>query len=160
MCPPVAGESFCGYNASGATNLIARTNCCFFALTCILLVSCENSTTVIPDDYSAREVIELERWQVESGGQLLGHVGKYEIRDAKSPQQFFRVTDHAGRWLGKATENGRFSRRTPFDGDLDLGVLSLKSGVALLFEATAPVQLKAVPVSADWQTPPKLQGQR
>ena len=111
-----------------------------------LLASCETTTTVIPDDYSARDVIELERWAVESEGKQLGHVVKYEISDAKEPVQFFRVTDHAGRWLGRATAEGRFSRRTPFDGDQDLGVLAMKRGVALLFEASQPVQLKAVPV--------------
>jgi hypothetical protein len=124
-----------------------------------LLASCETTTTVIPDDYSAREVIELERWAVESEGKQLGHVVKYEIRDAKEPVQFFRVTDHAGRWLGRATAEGRFSRRTPFDGDQDLGVLAMKRGVALLFEASQPVQLKAVPVEADWRAQPKLQGE-
>jgi len=70
------------------------------------------------------------------------------------------VTDHAGRWVGKATANGRFSRRTPFAGDLDLGVLSMRSGVAQLFEAVAPVQLKPVPVEAIWQKQPKKQPKR
>ena len=140
--------------------LIARTNCCFFAIACALLVACESTTTVVPEDYSAREVVELARWQVESEGEVLGHVVKYEIRDAKEPVQFFRVTDRDGRWLGEATANGRFTRRTPFDGDQDLGVLAMKSGVALLLEASAPVQMKAVPVEADWQAQPKLKGQR
>ena len=138
---------------------------CLFVLACLLpasalLTSCETSTTVIPEDYSVREVVEVERWEVESGGKILGHVVKYEIRDAEQPQQFFRVTDHAGRWVGKATANGRFSRRTPFAGDLDLGVLSMRSGVAQLFEAVAPVQLKPVPVEAIWQKQPKKQPKR
>ncbi|MFT4515185.1 MAG: hypothetical protein ACI89X_000264 [Planctomycetota bacterium] len=145
--------------------MIARTTRCLFALACLLpasalLTSCETTTTPVPQDYSARAVVELERWQVESDGKMLGHVVKYEIRDAKQPQQFFRVTDHAGRWMGKATANGRFSRRTPFDGDLDLGVLSMRSGVAQLFEATAPVTLKPVPVEAVWQKQPKQQSKR
>ncbi|MFT4842167.1 MAG: hypothetical protein ACI8UD_001870 [Planctomycetota bacterium] len=145
--------------------MITRTTRCLIALACLLpasalLTSCETTTTVIPQDYSAREVVELERWQVESAGQMLGHVVKYEIRDAKQPQQFYRVTDHAGRWVGKATANGRFSRRTPFEGDLDLGVLSMKSGVAQLFEASAPVKLQPVAVEAGWHKQPKQQSKR
>lgn len=141
--------------------MIPRTTRCFFVLACLLpasslLTSCETTTKVIPGDYSAREVVELERWQVESDGKTLGHVVKYEIRDPKAPQQFFRVTDHAGRWVGKATANGRFSRRTPFDGDQDLGVLSMRRGVAELFEASA-VSLKPVPVEAAFQGQPKRQ---
>jgi hypothetical protein len=123
-----------------------------------VLGSCESTTEVIPGDYSAREVVELERWQVDSEGKMLGHVVKYEIRDAKQPVQFFRVTDRLGRWVGEATAEGRFSRRTPFDGDQDLGVLAMKRGVAELFEASGPVQMKAVPIEADWQRQPKLQG--
>ena len=145
--------------------MIARTNRCLFALACLLaastlLTSCETTTRVIPEDYSARPVVELERWQVESDGETLGHVVKYEIRDDKRPQQFFRVTDPAGRWVGKATANGRFSRRTPFDGDMDLGVLSMERGVALLFEASAPVKLSSVATEAVWHKQPKHQPKR
>jgi len=125
-----------------------------------LLTSCEATTTTVSGDYSAREVVELARWQVQSEGEVLGFVVKYEIRDAKRPQQFFRVIDHAGRWVGKATANGRFSRRTPFEGDLDLGVLSMRSGVAQLFEAMEPVHLKPIPVDAVWQNQPKRQPKR
>ena len=145
--------------------MIARTNRCLFALACLLpasalLTSCETTTTVIPQDYSAREVVELERWTVESAGQTLGQVVKYEIRDAKQPQHFYRVTDHAGRWVGKATANGRFSRRTPFDGDLDLGVLSMRSGVTQLLEAAAPIKLRPIPVEAVYQSQPQRKPNR
>lgn len=112
----------------------------------------------MPPDYSAHEVIGLERWQVEAEGAVLGAVTKYEIRDPRGPVQFFRVTDQDGRWLGHATANGRFSRRVPFqEEEQDLGVLAMQRGVAQLFEATAPVHLKPVPTEADWRKPPKLQ---
>lgn len=123
----------------------------------VLLISCQ-TTRVVPPDYSAREVVILERWQVETEGVVLGSVTKYEIRDSKGPLQFFRVTDQNGRWLGHATANGRFSRRVPFqEEELDLGLLAMERGVAQLFEATAPVQLKPVPTEADWRRQPKLQ---
>lgn len=100
----------------------------------------------------------IERWQVEVPGGVLGSVTKYEIRDPKGPVQFYRVTDQSGRWLGHATANGRFSRRVPFqEEEQDLGVLAMKRGVAQLFEASAPVRLKPVPIEADWSKQPKLQ---
>ena len=100
----------------------------------------------------------LRRWQVQAQGSVLGWVTKYEIRDPSGPLRFFRVTDQNGRWLGHATANGRFSRRVPFqEEEQDLGVLAMKRGVAQLFEATAAVQLRPVPVEADWQKQPKLQ---
>lgn len=121
------------------------------------LTSCE-STKIVKPDYSAREVVALERWAVEVEGKVLGAVTKYEIRDPKSPVQFFRVTDASGRWLGHATKNGRFSRRVPFEKEeQDLGVLAMQRGVAELFEASQPVRLKPVPVEAVWQSQPKLQ---
>ena len=145
--------------------MIARTTHSFFAIPCLLLafiplVACETTKTIIPVDYSAREVVELARWSVESEEKVLGEVVKYEVRGAGSSEQFFRVTDYAGRWVGQATSNGRFSRRTPFDGDLDLGVFSMHSGVKLLFEASGSVLLKPVSVETDLQIQPKLQGKR
>ncbi len=145
--------------------MIARTTESFFAFTCLLLafiplIACETTKTIIPVDYSAREVVELARWSVESEEKVLGQVVKYEVRGASSSEQFFRVTDYAGRWVGQATSNGRFSRRTPFDGDLDLGIFSMNSGVKLLFEAKSSVRLKPVAVDADVQIQPKLQGKR
>lgn len=113
---------------------------------------------MVPPDYSAREVVPLEQWEVESQGAVLGTVTKYEIRDPDGPVQFFRITDTSGRWVGHATGNGRFSRRVPFQKDEeDLGVLAMKRGVALLFEASQPVALKPLPIEADWQRQPKLQ---
>lgn len=145
--------------------MIARTTQSFFACPCLLLafiplVACETTKTIIPVDYSAREVVELARWSVESEEKVLGEVVKYEVRGAAPSEQFFRVTDYAGRWVGQVTSNGRFSRRTPFDGDLDLGIFSMKSGVKLLFEATGSVRLKPVPIDTDLQMQPKLQGKR
>jgi hypothetical protein len=116
-----------------------------------MLAACE-VTKPVPPVYAPREVVELERWRVESAGRELGWVAKYEIRDPEGPVLFFRVTDRAGRWLGHATANGRFSRRVPFEEEeQDLGVLSMKRGVAQLFEATAPVDLKPIPVDAIWK---------
>jgi len=123
----------------------------------LVLAGCE-TTTVVPPNYSAREVVMVARWQVVSEGNALGWVTKYEIRDPQGPLNFFRVTDRNGRWLGHATANGRFSRRVPFEEEeQDLGVLAMKRGVAQLFEASAAVRLRPVAVEADWRRQPKLQ---
>lgn len=91
----------------------------------------------------------LERWLVESEGDVIGQVVHLEIRDPGGPIRFYRVEDAQGRWIGHATDQGRFSRRVPFaDDEQDLGVLGMAQGVALLFDAAAPVRLQAVPLDA------------
>lgn len=92
----------------------------------------------------------IGKWRVEGGDGVLGQVVKLEIRDPTGPVRFFRIEDRAGRWLGFATENGRFTRRF-FDRDEDLGVLAMPRGCALLFEAVGPVELTAVPLEADFR---------
>lgn len=102
-----------------------------------------------PPPYSARPVVEIGRWQVWQGDELLGVLRQLEIRDPQGPVPFYRIEDAAGRWLGHASAQGRFSRRVPFhDVEADLGVLALARGVAELFEASAPVQLRPVAVEA------------
>lgn len=102
-----------------------------------------------PPPYAPRPVVEVARWQVWSRGEQVGSLVQFEIRDPKGPVPFYRILDLQGRWLGHATLQGRFSRRVPFqDGEQDLGVWPLARGVAELFEASAPVDLKPVPVEA------------
>jgi len=114
----------------------------------LLVASCSSSPAA-PHAHSARPVVELARWQVRSGDAFLGHVVHLEIGDPTGPVRFYRIQDLQGRWLGYATESGRFSRRVPFrDDQEDLGVWSLPRGTALLFEANPPVTLQAVPVEA------------
>jgi len=121
-------------------------------LSALLLLTACAAPPVDQPDYAPREVATLARWDVESAGRLLGQVVEFEIRDPVEPVRFYRIVDAAGRWVGHATANGRFSRRVPFDDDgEDLGVLSMRRGVALLFDASAPVTLKPVAVDADWR---------
>jgi hypothetical protein len=97
-----------------------------------------------------RQVVELARWEVWSEGQLVGHLRQLEIRDPQGPVAFYRVEDLHGRWLGHANSERRFSRRVPFrDDEEDLGVWAMERGVAELFDAKVPVELKAIAVEAD-----------
>lgn len=99
---------------------------------------------------AARPVVELGRWQVLDGATAIGCVRHLEIRDPKGPLLYYRIEDLNGRWLGHASAQGRFSRRVPFqDQEEDLGVWPMARGVQKLFEASAPLQLKAVVVDAD-----------
>jgi hypothetical protein len=94
-------------------------------------------------------VVELARWQVTSGGQVIGYVRQLEIRDPQGPLPYYRIEDLHGRWLGHASEFGRFSRRVPFqDREEDLGVLSMARGVGKLLDAS-DVQLRPVAIEAD-----------
>ncbi|HEX5051519.1 MAG TPA: hypothetical protein VFZ65_07080 [Planctomycetota bacterium] len=114
-----------------------------------LLAACAAEPLVQPD-YAARPVVELARWQVMQGDTLRGYVRHLEIRDPKGPIPYYRIEDPQGRWLGHASEIGRFSRRVPFqDDEQDLGVWSMAQGVARLFEADAAVELRPVAVEAD-----------
>ena len=115
----------------------------------LAVAACAGAPPVNPA-YSARPVVELARWQVLDGERPVAVVRQLEIRDPQQPVMFYRVEDLAGRWLGHATANGRFTRRVPFqEEEQDLGVWSLARGVALLVEASAPVQLKPQAVEAD-----------
>ena len=115
----------------------------------MLLTDCAAAPTP-PPAYAPRAVVELARWQVFDGERLLGQVRQLEIRDPQGPLAFYRIEDVHGRWLGHATQNGRFSRRVPFqEQEEDLGVWSLARGVAELVDAKATVRLQPVPVEAD-----------
>jgi hypothetical protein len=95
-------------------------------------------------------VVELERWQVLDGERQLGVVRHLEIRDPAGPVRYFSIEDKQRRRVGSATANGRFTRFVPFrDEGEDLGVWSLRAGAGKLFEAAAPLELRAVPVEAD-----------
>lgn len=110
-----------------------------------LLAACA-STPPLPA-HAARPVVEVERWEIWDGDQLLGVLRRLEIRDPGGAQTFFRVEDVHGRWLGHATAAGRFSRRVPFQTEeQDLGVWSLSRGVAELVAARGAVRLQPVPL--------------
>lgn len=114
----------------------------------LLLAACAAPEPVRPP-YSARPVAERGRWQVWHRGEQLGQVVLLEIQDPSGPLPFYRIVDRDGRWLGHATPQGRFSRRVPFrDGEQDLGVWPMARGVAHLFDAASPVELRAVAVDA------------
>ena len=127
-----------------------RTPTASFPLAAVLLlVGCESQPPPQPDG-AAREVVELGRWQVFDGGTLLGLLVHLEIRDPGGPIPFYKIEDAQGRLVGHASEQGRFSRRVPFQEDeQDLGVWSLARGTAKLFEAKADVELRPVAVDAD-----------
>jgi hypothetical protein len=115
-----------------------------------LLLVAGGSAPPPPQPYAPRDVVEVGRWQVWITGEQVGSVVQFEIRDPSGPLPFYRVLDLQGRWLGHATMQGRFSRRVPFqDGEQDLGVWPMARGVARLFEADAPAQLRPVAVEGD-----------
>jgi len=120
-----------------------------FLLATLVLAACETQPPPQPAA-AARPVAELGRWQVYDGSALLGHLIHLEIRDPSGPLPFYQIEDAQGRLVGHATEQGRFSRRVPFqDDEQDLGVWSLARGTAKLFECNADVELRPVAADAD-----------
>ena len=80
---------------------------------------------------------------------VVGIVRRLEIQDPSGPVRFYSVEDLQHRILGEADDQGRFTRRVPFrDTGEDLGVWALPRGVGLLFEASAPADLRPVALEA------------
>ena len=105
--------------------------------------------------HAARPVRTLAQWRVLEQGSPAGRVVLLQIEDPSGPLRFYRVEDAQGRWLGHASDIGRFSRRVPFASEEeDLGVLPMARGVALLLEATVPVQLEPIVAEADARREP------
>jgi hypothetical protein len=127
------------------------SNHALLLVTCIAasLAACE-APPPEPLPHAARQVVEVERWQVFDGDREVGVLRQLEIRDPKGPIVLYRVEDLEGRWLGHADAAGRFTRRVPFQAEEEeLGVWSLPRGVAKLVDATAPVRLEVVARDAD-----------
>lgn len=116
----------------------------------LLLTACGAPPAPPNPPYAPRPVTELGRWQVFEGERLVGRVVKLAIEDPNGPMPFFRIEDPQGRWVGHATEGGRFSRRVPFeDQEADLGMWPMADGVARLLETAGAVRLEPVAVDAD-----------
>jgi hypothetical protein len=101
-----------------------------------------------PPDYVPRQVVEVERYDVLHGGNVLGAVLLLEIEDPSGPLRFWRIENRNGAWVGHATSIGRFSRRVPFrDDEQDLGIWPMRQGVAQLFQVDGSVELRRAPVA-------------
>lgn len=110
----------------------------------------ETHPVASPVDYVPRRVVEVERFAVHDGGELLGTLVHLEIQDPQGPLRFWRVENRSGAWLGHASEALRWSRRVPFrDDEEDLGVWPMARGVAqLVGRPDAALELRALPVAA------------
>jgi len=96
-------------------------------------------------DYVPRDVVEVARFEVRSGAEVVGLLLQLEIRDPSGPLRYWRVETTAGAWAGHATEQGRFSRRVPFrEDEEDLGMWPMTQGVARVLGIAGPVRLQAV----------------
>lgn len=113
-------------------------------------VACAAPKELPTPPQAPRRVVELDQWQVLHGETTIGFVVRLEIQDPQGPLRFYRVEDRSRRWVGHATEQGRFSRRVPFqDDEQDLGVWPFSQGVAQLLEAGGTVDLRPVAKEAD-----------
>lgn len=115
------------------------------------LVACTTTTRQLPppNDYIARPVHEIARYEVRHDGAAIGALVQLEIEDPSGAVRLWRIENRSGGWLGFASEQGRFSRRVPFrDDDEDLGMWPMAKGVAKLFLLEDPVELRELPVAA------------
>ena len=123
-------------------------------LSLAMLSGCANDPPPRQPDYAAREVVELERWDIVADGRNAGLLRRYEIRDPTTPVRFWRIENAHGAWVGHVTDRGWFTRRVPFrESEEDLGIWPMKAGVARLLDAGAvelrPVALDAVMRKSD-----------
>lgn len=94
------------------------------------------------DDAAPREVVEVERFAVTKDGRRLGTLVQREIRDPRGPVRYYLVENEAGQWLGYLDAQGRLYRYEPFRTDERfLGVHTMDSGLALLYDVPAPVRI-------------------
>lgn len=122
----------------------------FAAALGLAVAACTSSRQVSPaPDYVPRRVVELARFEVRQGGEVLGTLLQLQIEDRAGPIPFWRVENRSGAWLGHASEQLRFSRRVPFrDDEQDLGIWPMPQGVARLFDVDGEVVLRQLPAAA------------
>lgn len=112
----------------------------------LLLASGCESPPPPTSGYTARQIAEVQRWEILDAGERVGWLMLMQIDDPAGPLRFYRVENQRGQWLGFATLEGRFSRRVPFrDDDEDLGLYGMHQGIARLMD------LRAQPTIATWQ---------
>lgn len=107
---------------------------------------CQSTVREVPAaPYVAYPVFEVERFEVRQGERVVGYVRHLEIQDPAEPLRYWRIESARGAWVGHATEQGRFSRRVPFEqAEQDLGIWPLRRGVAELLEVEGPIVLAPI----------------
>ena len=84
------------------------------------------------------DVIVKERFRVMQGERLIGFLLLQEV--AGSP--YFRIETPSRNWVGDADLNGRFFKNELFRKiPRELGIYSMKDGLALLFEETGALRI-------------------
>lgn len=95
-----------------------------------------------PPELQARDVTEVQRYELRRDGQRVGWLSLLQIDDPQAPLRFYRVENLRGQWLGHATLEHRFSRRVPFrDDEEDLGLYPMAQGVARLLDLDRPPEI-------------------
>jgi hypothetical protein len=87
-------------------------------------------------------VREVLAWSVSAGDRPLGRVARLRIEDAAEPEELYFVQNSQGQWVGWIDDVGRVFRREPFhEEDVFVTTTTMQKGVALLLNASAPVEL-------------------
>ncbi|HLQ38426.1 MAG TPA: hypothetical protein VK348_11530 [Planctomycetota bacterium] len=129
------------------SHLARRT--CNSLLLVVVAAGCQHTSVPPFAGPVAHPVVERSRWQITVADQPVGWLVLFEIQDPSAPLQYYRIENQRQQWVGHASTDGHFSRRLPFrDDEQDLGVWSMKQGIARLLEAAGPVELRTV-VEAD-----------
>ena len=113
------------------------------AWTALVLLACAGPA---PDrENAARPVNELARSDVWRGAQHLGQLIEVEIDDPRGLLRFWRALNMDRQYLGYIDTQGRCFKRVPFRSDEEpLGIHTMESGLALLYEVDAPLAIHAV----------------
>ncbi len=112
-------------------------------------LGCVSETTTAPlTRPGPYKVSELEEWRVLSANVPIGRLVLLEVRGEEQVLTYFRAETKDGQWVGRVARNGRFFRNEPFRpielGPRDLGLYTMKEGLALLYEMEGPITVTSM----------------
>ena len=103
------------------------------------------STTTLPALPGPYKVSELEEWQVLAADAPIGRLVLLELRGREQVMTYFRAETTDGQWVGRVARYGRFFKNEPFRpielGPRDLGLYTMREGLALLYEVEGPIKV-------------------
>ncbi len=128
-----------------------RDPCIGLLLAACLVTSntgCVSERTTIPPKAGPYVVRELREWRVMSADEPIGRLVLLEVRGEEQVLTYFRAETKDGQWVGRVARNGRFFRNEPFRpielGPRDLGLYTMKEGLALLYEVEGPITVTSM----------------
>lgn len=115
----------------------------YLVLGVLCTAGCVSESRTTPPSSTPYKVRHLEEWRVLSADKPVGRLLLLEVSGADQVLTYFRAETNAGQWVGRVGRDGRFYKNEPFRpvelGPRDLGLYSMREGLALLYEVEGPI---------------------